>query len=276
MERNYSPLRYPGGKGKFANTVKGIIESNSLYDSTYIEPFAGGAGVALSLLLSHYVKEIILNDINYQLYSFWRTLLDNPEYLINKILNVTLSIPEWEKQRYIFNNPYNYEQKKVGFSFFYLNRTNRSGILNAGVIGGYNQAGKYKLDARFNKTSLLKRLENIIDYRSKIHIYNCDTVDFLSNFKAEKTKKYFAYFDPPYFNKGQDLYTNFYTYSDHELLRNTIQNKVKFDWILTYDDAPEIHNLYKQYRVTSFSLLYCAHEIKIGKELLITSNGIKI
>lgn len=276
MERNYSPLRYPGGKAKLSKTVKCIIESNKIYDSVYIEPFAGGAGVALSLLFSQYVNEIILNDINYQLFSFWRTLLDNPEYLLRKINDAKLSIDEWKKQRIIFKNPERYEQNKVGFAFFYLNRTNRSGILSAGVIGGYNQSSKYKIDARFNKEGLIKRIELINYYREKIQFYNMDTVDFIQNQKINPQKNYFAYFDPPYFNKGQDLYTNFYTHDDHKKLSQTIQNKILYNWIMTYDDAPEIRELYKDRFITSFNLLYCANEIKIGKELLITSDSIKM
>lgn len=276
MDKNYSPLRYPGGKGKFSNTVKDIIEQNSLYDSIYIEPFAGGAGVALSLLLSQYVKEIVLNDINYQLFSFWKTLIYQPDYLLRKVQDADLTITEWEKQRNIFRNPLQYEQKKVGFAFFYLNRTNRSGILNAGVIGGLEQKGKYKMGARFNKTTLRRRIQTIIDYKSKIHLYNLDTIDFLRNFKTDKKKQYFAYFDPPYFNKGQDLYTNFYTYNDHEELRNTINSQVNYKWILTYDDAPEIRNLYNQYNIIPFNLLYCAHKIRMGKELLIASKALNI
>ena len=274
MEQNYSPLRYPGGKAKLANTIKSIINVNKIYDCSYIEPFAGGAGVGLSLLFSQYVKEIILNDINYQLFSFWKTLLENPEYLIKKIYNTNLTIDEWKKQKYIFQNPQKYEQKKVGFSFFFLNRTNRSGILNAGVIGGQNQTSKYKIDARFNRDSLINKIKIISDYKDKIRFYNMDTIDFLYHFQTNPRKTYFAYFDPPYFNKGQDLYTNFYTYNDHKNLSNVIQNTVPYKWVLTYDDAPEIKKLYKQRYITSFNLLYCAHDVKIGKELLIFSDGL--
>jgi len=276
MERNYSPLRYPGGKGKLSATVKSIIDANKVHDCTYIEPFAGGAGVALSLLFSQYVKRIVLNDINYQLFSFWNTLLLNPEYLIHKINDATLTIDEWTKQKHIFNNPHKYEQKKIGFAFFYLNRTNRSGILNAGVIGGYAQSAKYKIDARFNKKNLIKRIEAIAEYKSKIELYNMDTVDFLRSYEIKSSDRYFAYFDPPYYNKGQDLYTNFYTHEDHKKLSDVVQNELSYNWIMTYDDTPAIRELYKNRSLTCFNLLYCAHNIRLGKELLITCDNIYI
>lgn len=65
-----SPLRYPGGKGKVADYFKQIFRDNSLYDGVYVEPYAGGASVALSLLFNEYVSKIIINDIDRSIFAF--------------------------------------------------------------------------------------------------------------------------------------------------------------------------------------------------------------
>jgi DNA adenine methylase len=270
---NYSPLRYPGGKNKLSGCVKDILELNNINDPVYVEPYAGGAGVGLNLLLSHYVSEIILNDIDIHLSSFWKLLLSDTDELINKILTTEVTSLEWERQKEIYKSAESY--KDLGFAFFFLNRTNRSGILNAGMIGGKAQTGNYKIDARFNKIELIKRIKLIAEYKSKIRIYNLDTIELISQLPIEKAN-YFTYFDPPYFNKGQRLYTNFYSANDHILLSEKLKRQKYSNWIITYDDTPEIRELYSEYSIENFPIQYSASKSQIGKEVLIHPSYIKI
>ncbi|MGO2346144.1 MAG: DNA adenine methylase, partial [Providencia sp.] len=147
----YTPLRYPGGKGKLSYYIKSLIDENSLNDGVYIEPYAGGAGVALELLLQEYVRHVHINDIDIAIYSFWDSILNNTENFSRLVHDTIINIENWEKQKDILLNSGNHSTLEIGFATFFLNRTNRSGILKAGVIGGKTQSGKWKLDVRFNK-----------------------------------------------------------------------------------------------------------------------------
>ena len=89
---------------------------------------------------------------------------------------------------------------------FYMNRTNRSGIIKGGVIGGLEQNGNWKLDARFNKDNLIKRISKIVERKDGIHIYNKDVSSLVKNYLPKYEDNAFVYFDPPYFGKGKQLY----------------------------------------------------------------------
>lgn len=173
---NPSPLRYPGGKTKLCNKISNIIMKSGLQGCTYIEPFAGGAGLALSLLYNGLVKKIVINDYDYHVYAFWYSILKYKDDFCNKLLNTVIDIAEWKNQREIYNNYQDYSIVDVGFSFFFLNRTNRSGILKAGPIGGKNQESNYSIDCRFNKKNLLEKINNIYKYKNKILLYNKDAM----------------------------------------------------------------------------------------------------
>jgi DNA adenine methylase len=268
----YSPLRYPGGKAKLSPLIKELMILNHLEDSVYIEPFAGGAGVALELLFSKYAKKIILNDIDSRLYSFWQLVLKSPEELIHMIETTHVNLDEWLRQKKIFKESENPDE--LGFSFFFLNRTNRSGILNAGVIGGYNQEGNYKIDARYNKIELIKRIELIADFRSKIDLYNLDTLDLITLLEKSKIDNSFYYFDPPYFNMGKKLYTNFYIDNDHKILSEKILAIKNSDWIVSYDNVSRIKELYSGTNSFEISLQYSATNVQKAKEVIFLSEGL--
>ena len=171
---NYSPLRYPGGKTKIAPLVNAIMKKADIKDGIYIEPFAGGCGVALALLLSDKVKHIVINDMDITIYAFWHSILNDTDEFIELIKKTQVTIEEWHKQKEIFLNKDSNKLLELGFATFFLNRTNRSGILKAGPIGGYNQTGNYLIDARFNKKNLIKRIERISQYKDKISLFNLE------------------------------------------------------------------------------------------------------
>lgn len=269
---NLSPLRYPGGKDKTYQYVKYLVQENNI--STYIEPFAGGAAVALRLLLNGDVRKIIINDFDRSIYSLWNTILTNHEELIYLIETTEITIDEWHRQKAIQADKMLVNELSLAFSTLFLNRTNRSGIIKAGVIGGKNQDGPYKLDCRFNKTEIIKRIQDIAAVSDCIEVYNLDAIDFINNV-IKRTRKSLTFFDPPYYDKGPDLYTNFYTHDDHVQLANTIKLQMKNRyWILTYDIAEQIEQIYKGYSQEKYYLNYSIAKPAKGQEFIFFSKKV--
>lgn len=263
----YSPLRYPGGKSKIAPLIEQIIINNELKGCTFVEPFAGGAGVALDLLFNNLVKNIILNDSDIAVYSFWKATLEDTGKFISDIYNVPLTIKEWEHQKEILKSSKE-PSYELGFAAFYLNRTNRSGILNAGVIGGKKQDGKWKMDARFNRDNLASKILKIAERKNDISIFNLDVKDFIKHIPSENT---FVYLDPPYYEKGKQLYSNYFVHDDHQNLEKIIRN-LDVKWVLTYDNNPEIRKIYKGYEIKDFDIKYSIAKQKTANEILIHKN----
>lgn len=278
MAKYYSPLRYPGGKSSLLKYLSAVISLNSPIE-TYIEAYAGGAGAALGLLFTNRVKKMVLNEYDDVLYKFWHVVLNNTEDLIKKISNVQISVQEWKKQKKILNNHKKGQKRSdldIGFSTFFLNRCNRSGILMAGPIGGKEQLGKWKIDARFNKEDLIKRIERIAEYKSRIRLFNLDAIVFLKNQLPKLNSdldKTLVYLDPPYYEKGSTLYRHSYDNDNHIELQKFLKNQPKIKWILSYDDVPFIHDLYKDTNKNKISMNHFAYKAKVGKELIITSDN---
>lgn len=264
----YTPLRYPGGKGKLAAFIQEIYKANDLSDGTYVEPYAGGAAIALKLLLEGFAWNIIINDIDKRIFSFWWSILNETEQFCKKINDCKVDIATWNKQKFIHLNIDQYSLEEIGFATFFLNRTNRSGILSAGVIGGKNQTGNFKIDARFNKRDLISRIELIAKYKSRIKLYNKDALILMREINNTFNKKTLVYYDPPYFKKGKLLYHNFYTYEDHQSLATFIRG-TNYPWIVTYDNVKEIKEMYLGENYANFDISYYAHmDRPKGKEIL--------
>ena len=269
MAFTYSPLRYPGGKAKLTDFFKNLVEKNNLQGYRYVEPFAGGANVALSLLIDGYVKDIIINDFDKSIYAFWISILQDTPTFLRRIQNIPLTMEEWYKQNNIIANSDRYSLFDIGFAAFYLNRTNFSGVATAGPLGGYNQTGKYKIDARFNRSDLINRISLISSYRNHIFVKNMDALALIKSLKAEN--KIIIYFDPPYFIQGKKLYTNFYKENDHIILSKNIK-KLKVPWVLTYDNVDYIKTLYSEIETYNISINYSAKTHTKGKELMFLNN----
>ena len=274
-----SPLRYPGGKAKFYNNIIKIFNDNNIEKPIYCEAFAGGAGLALLLLKNNIVDKLILNDIDKSIYCFWKSILEFNKEFCEMINSVNIDLVEREiqkkiqKDKDILDLTKKSDILKLGFSTFFLNRVNRSGIIRAGVIGGIEQNGNYKMDCRFNKKNLIERIKEINKYKKKIEFYNLDAIDFLK--KIENKKKIFIFFDPPYFQKGKDLYTNFYMIDDHINLAKHISN-LKQDWITTYDNIEEIKEIYSEFQIKEFDILYSLEKKRKAKEILICKKNLII
>lgn len=269
----YSPLRYPGGKGKLTPLVRYLIEKVNTENPVYIEPFAGGAGVALELLLEGTVETIVINDYDKAIASFWKAILNEPNRFVDMIYNVPVTVNEWKRQKEIYLSSPNRYSFELGFATFFLNRTNRSGIIKGGIIGGANQEGKWKIDARFNKDELIKRILRISEFKKNIVVYNKDAISLIKNYMPKYGPDAFAYFDPPYFEKGKALYKNYYDYLDHRCIEKHIREYVDCNWIITYDNVPEIWSIYKEFLIKEFSINYSAADKRKASELMIFKNS---
>lgn len=270
-----SPLRYPGGKQVLSRILAHLVKLNAATGGTYAEPYAGGAGAALTLLFGEHVDRILINDADERIFALWKALLSRTDEFLELLRETPVTVAEWKRQREIYLHPARFGVLRVGFATFFLNRCNRSGIIgNGGPIGGKKQTGKWKIGARFNRVELAERVERIALYKERITVSNMDGVKFLAKLGAEKTKKTFVYLDPPYFAKGQDLYLNHYLPEDHATLSNFLSQGTSFDWVLSYDNVPEIRRLYREHRMVSFDLDYSVRERRVGKEVMVLKNGL--
>ncbi len=255
--------------------IKSIIVQNGLKGGTYIEPFSGGAAIALALAIDGYMERIVINDYDRSIYAFWYSILHHTDAFIDQIRNTPLSIEEWHIQRTIQQNKQNADLFDLGFSTFYLNRTNRSGVLKAGVIGGLNQTGPYKIDARYNKEQLIERIQLIAQHKDKFILHNEDAIKLLHRYRNIAHKN-LIYLDPPYYVKGRELYVNFFKEADHVALSKAVQQRNNMNWIITYDNHSFIHNLYANAKSLSYALSYSAGANKHGTELLFCKQNIII
>lgn len=274
QERFPSPLRYPGGKGKIGNFLKLLFTKNRLAGAHYAEPYAGGASVALQLLFEEYAGHIHINDINRSVHAFWKAVLENPDALCSRISSVRISMAEWRRQRdvQLATSP---SPLDLAFSTFFLNRTNRSGIIRGGVIGGQDQGGPWKLDARFNRSDLIRRIHRIARYKSRISLTNLDAVDFLRICYPAISSRKIAYLDPPYYVKGSGLYESFYQHDNHVEISELVAG-LGGPWIVSYDAAPQILKLYKGHPRTSYGLKYSAADRYSGSEVMFFSSDLLV
>ena len=260
--KRITPLRYPGGKAKLAPWLSDLIHHNNIDGGHYIEPYAGGAGAALYLLMTETVEKIVVNDLDPAIYSFWWAVLYDTKWLINKINNTPINMDEWRFQKEVINNIPQASKSEIGFATFFLNRTNMSGIIKAGVIGGKDQNGVYKMDARYNKLNLIERIKSISSYKKRIKLYNLDAIAFLKKVVCNLPDKKMVYLDPPYYVKGSQLYRNHYTHDDHSLIAEEIK-KISCPWLVTYDNCNEIKSLYSDVDGIEFPLRYSTHKSRV-------------
>src|ERR1700733_2783906 len=272
MATAYSPLRYPGGKQILGHVLSNILRMNKCEGGAYAEPYAGGSGAAFALLFGEHVTSILLNDADKSIYAFWTAVLHKTEALLKLLADTPLSVEEWDRQRSVYLHPERHSPLRLGFATLYLNRCNRSGIIaNGGVIGGRDQTGKWKIDARFNRKELAQRIQRVALYRDRIKLFNLDAIDFLrTHISVRKiAKRTLVYLDPPYFTKGSQLYLNYYKPDDHRALSNYLDREATFLWVMTYDNVPAIRKLYSKFRQVAMGLHYSASDRRIGDEVII-------
>lgn len=270
----YSPLRYPGGKNKLSAFIAKICIDNNI-NGHYVEPYSGGASVALFLLIEGYVDKITINDRDRSIYAFWHSVLNKTNELCELIENAELTIDEWKKQKNIQANKKTVDLLTLGFSTFYLNRTNRSGILNGGVMGGVEQNGNYLMNCRFNKIELIQRIRLIAKHKKNIRLYRKDAIKLIDKIQQEADNENVVfYFDPPYYLKASTLYMNHYEDKNHKKVSEKIKAIQNIKWIVSYDNVPEIQELYADCDKKEFSFKHTAYESRIGKEIIFFSDNL--
>lgn len=270
-----SPLRYPGGKAAMTDLLSSIRRLNGLGAHSVAEPFAGGAGAALSLLYREDCREILINDADQAIHDFWWTVTNRPRPFLAMIETTNVTMAEWRKQRDIYRRKNGVSRLRRAFAAFFLNRCNRSGIImNGGPIGGIDQRGKWKLDARFNKSRLAKRCAKVAEYGSRIQVSQQDAIAFIGHHAGNGT---FFFIDPPYYEKSQTLYLNTLDHAYHLQLAKQLHSMDQMPWVVTYDDCPEICAMYEGWaNIRPFSLRYAAAERRRGKEVLITPQWMEL
>jgi len=270
----YSPLRYPGGKNKLSSFLAKICIDNNIHGH-YIEPYAGGASVALFLLIEGYVGRITINDKDRSIYAFWHSVVYNSEKLCNMIESTEVNSKNWYIQKQVQREKETVPLLELGFSTLFLNRTNRSGIIKGGMIGGVNQLGEYKVDCRFNKEDIIKRIRLIANNRDYISIYNMDANDLIDEVVSKDGhSNTIFYFDPPYYLKAESLYMNYYKDEHHEAICEKIKSIKNVHWIVSYDDHQFINNLYSDFDSKQYSFNHSAFSSREGKEVLFFSKAL--
>jgi D12 class N6 adenine-specific DNA methyltransferase len=257
-----------------AGFFEDLIGRLDIVNPHYIEPYAGGAGAGIALLAENVVERITINDIDPAVYAFWTAATKHTEEMMRLVYDVPLSVEEWRRQREIYKSSDTSDVLTLGFSFFYLNRTNRSGILNGGVIGGLAQTGKYKIDARFNRKTLADRLERIGNLSNQISVLSLDGRTVVGQFAS--CPNVFMYIDPPYVVAGSKLYLNSFEVRDHEKLAETVEQVESAKWIVTYDQSELISELYKKHFQCELELTYSAQKPGKAVELLIASPAVRV
>ncbi len=273
----YSPLRYPGGKNKLAKFISEVCFNNGI-NGHYVEPYAWGASVALYLLIEWKVSNVTINDYDRSIYAFWHSVLKNTKKFCELIANTEITVDNWEKAKEIQQNKGKAKLLDLWFSTFFLNRTNISGIITAWMIWGYNQNWKYKIDCRFNKPELIRRIKLIAKHKKRIRLCKLDAPDLIKLIQKESNNhNTIFYFDPPYYLKGASLYMNHYKEDEHVNISEQIKKIKNINWIVSYDNTPEIEKIYGRVpskRVRKYSFNHSAYKAREWKEILFLSDGL--
>lgn len=273
----YTPLRYPGGKAVFAPFIARVMEVNGLAGGHYMEPYAGGAGVALELLYHGFAEQVHINDLDPAVYAFWNAVTTQPDRILRLLHDTPIDIEQWIYWRSVLRGEVEADEVAQGFATLFLNRTNRSGILKGGVIGGIGQSGVYKLDARFKKDVIASRIRKIALNAKSIHVYCRDAIDLVADASKIMPAKSLIYLDPPYYVKGQGLYRNFYRHDDHLKIAMKLQSaSYKMPWVVSYDNAAQICAMYSEANSMSYGLNYTAQKRYVGNEVMFFSKKLQV
>lgn len=269
-----SPLRYPGGKTQLSEFLRNLLEINNMNNVIYCEPFSGGFGAGLELLFSNSVDSIIINDLDIGIYSIWYAILNECERFVGAINDIPITLDEWHNQKRIYldlkkDKEYSLE---LAIATFFLNRTNVSGIVSGGPIGGQQQTSQYLIDCRFNKTSLIQKIININNQRDRITLHNLEANQLIQNVLLNiNSNNLFVFFDPPYYKQGKNLYTNFFDHENHVELQKCIELMNDFKWITTYDYEKNIKDIYSNYTALEYKIRYSANRVRKETEYLFHS-----
>ncbi len=267
-----SVLRYPGSKARFSSFIARTISLNAGRPRLFVEPFCGGASVSIALLEDGVVDEIAINDVDPLIAQLWSTVFSKAgaEWLAQRVGDVPLSVEEWKRQKALTPA----SQREAALKCLYLNRTSFNGIIHqSGPLGGWGQKN-IKIDVRFNRRRLADRILALSELRSKVTVANQGWRAFCERFAEDE--RAVIYLDPPYYHKAEQLYGHVFDEDEHEALRDFLR-KLSRPWLLSYDDAQEVRDLYED--VTSKARVidntYSTHPLGgcafVGRELVYTN-----
>lgn len=265
-----SPLRYPGGKASLSGVIARIVKDQKLEGCRVFEPYAGSAAVSIALVGAGVCTSGSISERDPLLYSFWKCVFTNPAKLLRRINKTEISLQTWHELRPLLDldEPDESQADLLAFAALFFNRTNFSGVIHSGPIGGQTQSSDYAIDCRFNREELADRVDRLATLGEKIDVQFADALDVI---KAQRNKRgAFFYIDPPYFLQGKKLYRYNYRLSGHIALADALR-KAKFSWLLSYDNHDVIENLYEDFHNVYQEFRYSSRMPKKENELLITN-----
>lgn len=246
-------FRYPGGKSKLKKVISKHL---SIYASEngleYREPFFGGGSIGIEFLsmFSNRRRKIWINDKDSGIAALWTSVIRYPDLLKTMVIEFIPSVEAFYQYRDILtsiseNLSSEQEIAKYGFMKLAVHQISYSGLgtKSGGPLGGKKQGGKYKIDCRWSpeyicgKIDFLHRLLNEADVRGN----QCANLDFMDLIKDQE--RAILYLDPPYYEKGNDLYQYGFLESDHVRMANALR-ETNHAWLLSYDDCQEVRDLY--------------------------------
>jgi len=258
-----SVLRYPGGKSKVASKLVSLLPPNI---KEFREPMVGGGSVSLVLKQTLPHVKVWINDLNYDLVCFWKTLRDQPEELIKKLKKIKASYTDGRRLFAEFSSQEEGDEFERAVRFFVLNRISFSGTTYS---GGYSQQA---FEKRFTQ-SIIERLRKASEIIQDFRITHGDYERVL----FEEGEGVFIFLDPPYYSttssklygKRGHLHTGF----DHQRFAQNIK-KCKHLWLITYDDCEEVRRLFSFANIHSWELQY-GMSAKKGREILVSNFSLK-
>lgn len=258
-----SPFRYPGGKTWFVPYIRKWLKTFG-EDIELIEPFAGGGIVSLTAGFENLAKKIIMVEKDEDIAAVWQTILGREgRWLAEQI--ISFKITPQNVKAVLNEHPTSLRQR--AFITILKNRLHHGGILahGAGLIkNGENGKG---LRSRWYPGTLKKRIMDIAVVRSKIKFIQGDGLEIIEKNLDRNDVVFFI--DPPYTKAGRRLYK--YHEIDHEKLFDLVEH-INGDFLITYDDAPEIKALALQRGfVVEKVLMKTTHHLK-KYELVIGRN----
>lgn len=268
-----NPLRYPGAKSKLYDYIYKLLVSEGRVGCTFYEPFAGSASISLMLLENNAIKKAVLNELDPLLYNFWFSVFNHCDELIQMIIDTEITLENWHEYSKYRDEDYlvGKSSVEIGFAGLFLNRTNFSGILKANPLGGLKQESKYTIDCRFNKGKIIASIQSLSAFKNRVEIYNMDAIEFMKQkLRYKRNRSVFVYIDPPYYKEGSNLYRCFYTHNQHAALANYILKK-SFPWLISYDDASEIREMYNRIAPLTIHMDYSVRTSRKAEELLISN-----
>ena len=268
-----NPLRYPGAKSKLVPYIQQLLKAENLVGCTFYEAYAGSAAVSFGLLEKGIIKKAVINELDPLIYSFWYSVMNHADDLVQIIEDTDISINTWEEMSRYRDSEYLEDKTplQIGVAGLFLNRTIFSGILKANPIGGMEQISNYKIDCRFNKARISESILKLANFAAQVELHNLDALVFLKNqTKYRRNNNTFVYIDPPYYEKGPSLYRYYYIDNQHRELANFIKKKA-YPWLISYDDSPVIQKIYSTRKQQPIYLDYSVNTKRTAKELLISN-----